>query len=135
MGFDNTLGFLKGGFESWVKAGKEVDFIDSRTVSSLEDTLEKPETPVFDVRKQSEYDAEHLANAQNTPLDFINDHITNLPGQEIFYIHCASGFRSVITASILKSRGIHNFVEIDGGFEALKESDLEISEYVCPKSG
>ncbi|MGI9548224.1 MAG: MBL fold metallo-hydrolase [Flavobacteriaceae bacterium] len=134
VGFDNTLGFLKGGFESWAKAGKEVDTIDSQAVSSIEEVLNMPETPVFDVRRQSEYDAEHLVNAKNTPLDFINDHLAELPIKETFYLHCAGGFRSVITGSILKSRGIHNFIDISEGFEALKVSDLEMTDYVCPNS-
>lgn len=135
VGFDNTLGFLKGGFEAWVKSGKEVDVVDSQSVSSLMNTLKQTGTSVFDVRKQSEFEAEHLAISKNTPLDFINDHLAEFPAEETFYLHCASGFRSVIAASILKSRGIHNLVDISGGFDALKESGLELTDYVCPTSG
>ena len=134
VGFDNTLGFLKGGFESWKRAGKEVDTIDSLPVTELMEVLKKPDTAVFDVRKESEYEAEHLGIAHNTPLDFINDHLAEYPQEDTFYVHCASGFRSVIAASILKSRGIHNLVDISGGFKALKDSGLEITDFVCPSS-
>jgi glyoxylase-like metal-dependent hydrolase (beta-lactamase superfamily II)/rhodanese-related sulfurtransferase len=134
VGFDNTLGFLKGGFDSWLKAGKEVDTIDSKSVPALMDRLKADETPVFDVRKPSEYEAEHLVNASNTPLDFINEHLAEFPSKETFYLHCAGGYRSVIAASILKSRGIHNLVDISGGFDALKDNRMEVTAYVCPDS-
>ncbi len=134
VGFDNTLGFLKGGFETWVKAGKDADTLESLSVQEISDSLKEPDSAVFDVRKVSEYDAEHLAIAENTPLDFLNDHLAEFPSDRTFYVHCASGFRSVIAASILKSRGIHNVVDISGGFKALKESGLEITDFVCPSS-
>ncbi len=135
VGFDNTLGFLQGGFDAWKDAGKEVDTISSEEVSDLMDVLQNDQTAVFDVRKQSEYEAEHLSIAENTPLDFINDHLAEFPKEKTFYVHCASGFRSVIAASILKSRGIHNLIDISGGFNALKESGLEVTEYKCPTTG
>lgn len=134
VGFDNTLGFLKGGFEAWRRAGKQIDTIESLSVAEVLPSLNEPDPAVYDVRKQSEYETEHLALAQNTPLDFINDHLTEFPSDRTFYVHCASGFRSVIAASILKSRGIHNLVDIDGGFNALKESGLEVTDFVCPSS-
>ena len=134
VGFDNTLGFLKGGFTAWEKAGKEIDSVDSLPVDVLMLTLKNEATPVFDVRKQSEYEAEHLAKAVNTPLDFLNDHLAEFPSGETFYVHCASGYRSVIASSILKSRGIHNLVDIDGGFNALKDSGLEVTDFVCPST-
>ena len=134
VGFDNTLGFLKGGFEAWQKAGKEVDMIDSKPVPEILASLKTSEAEVFDVRKQSEYEAEHLAIAKSAPLSEINEHLAEFPAKTNFYVHCASGFRSVIAASILKSRGIHNLVDVSGGFNALKDSGLEITEFVCPSS-
>ena len=133
VGFDNTLGFLKGGFQSWADAGKEVDRVESLEVAAIIDDLKTENTRVFDVRKESEYQAEHLAIASNTPLDFLNDHLAEFPSEK-FYVHCASGFRSVIASSILKSRGIHNLVDIAGGFNALKESGLEVTDFVCPST-
>ena len=130
VGFDNTLGFLEGGFQAWVDAGKEVDSVESAEVSDILEILKDPQTPVFDVRKPPEYEEEHFEIAQNTPLDFINDHLAEYPTNGKFYVHCAGGFRSVIAASILKSRGIHNLVNILGGYEALKEGDLDEKDFV-----
>ena len=134
VGFDNTLGFLKDGFKSWAKSGKEVDSIESVKVADIMDLLKKPQTPVFDVRKPDEYDSEHLEIAENTPLDFINDHFAEFPSDDKFYLHCESGYRSVIAASILKSRGIHNLANIVDGFKGLKESGLEATDFVCPST-
>jgi glyoxylase-like metal-dependent hydrolase (beta-lactamase superfamily II)/rhodanese-related sulfurtransferase len=135
VGFDNTLGFLKGGFSAWKKAGKEIDTIDSQSVEAVMKPLSAKGTPVYDVRKPSEYEAEHLTIAHSTPLDFINDHLAEFPAEQTFYLHCAGGYRSVIAASILKSRGIHNLVDISGGFDVLKDSGLEVSDFICPTTG
>ncbi|WP_425236032.1 MBL fold metallo-hydrolase [Ulvibacterium sp.] len=132
VGFDKTLGYLDGGFEAWKKAGKEFDTITSVSADMAKKNLENNETPVFDVRKESEYKSEHVLNAQNAPLDFLNDHMAEFPNEGTFYVHCAGGYRSVIAASILKSRGIHNLVDIAGGFGALKKEGAEVTEYVCP---
>ncbi len=134
VGFDHTLGYLQGGFESWKKAGKEVDTITSLPTAEVKKQLEKDKLPVFDVRKGSEYESEHLADARNTPLDFINKHLAEFPKDRNFYLHCAGGYRSMIAASILKSRGIHNLVDIAGGFKAMKESGMEMTDYVCPST-
>lgn len=132
VGFDKTLGYLDGGFEAWKKAGKEFDTITSVSADMAKKNLENNETPVFDVRKESEYKSEHVLNAKNTPLDFLNDHMAEFPINGTFYVHCAGGYRSVIAASILKSRGIHNLVDIVGGFGALKKEGAEVTDYVCP---
>lgn len=132
VGFDKTLGYLDGGFEAWKKAGKEFDTITSVSADMAKKNLENNETPVFDVRKESEYKSEHVLNAKNTPLDFLNDHMAEFPINGTFYVHCAGGYRSVIAASILKSRGIHNLVDIAGGFGALKKEGAEVTDYVCP---
>ena len=84
------------------------------------------------MRKPAEYLSEHLPDAKNTPLDFINEHMNDFPSGSTFYIHCAGGYRSVIAASILKSRGIHNLIDVKGGFGALKKSGMKTSDYVCP---
>ena len=134
VGFDHTLGYLKGGFESWKKAGKEVDKIESKPAAELKKELSSKAAEVFDVRKESEYLSEHLVGAENTPLDTINEHLSAFPDSKPFYLHCAGGYRSVIAASILKSRGIHNIIDIGGGFDAIKEAGLEITDYVCPST-
>ncbi|WP_298541404.1 rhodanese-like domain-containing protein [uncultured Aquimarina sp.] len=134
VGFDKTLGYLKGGIEAWKNAGKEYDTISSITAKELKNKLDTEETAVFDVRKESEFVAEHLDTANNSPLDFINDYMNDFPEGKSFYIHCAGGYRSVIAASILKSRGIHNLIDVAGGFSAMKEAGIETTAYVCPST-
>jgi len=87
---------------------------------------------IFDVRKPGEFTAEHVVDANNTPLDFLNNHLSEFPAGKTFYLHCAGGYRSIIAASILKSRGIHNLIDIAGGFKAMKEANIPITQYVCP---
>ena len=134
VGFDNTLGILKGGFEAWKEAGMEVDSITSITAEEMKATMEKETVPVIDVRKESEYKSEHVVDAQLASLDFLNDHLAEIPKDETFMVHCAGGYRSVIAASILKSRGIHNLIDIKGGFDAIKETGIEVTDYVCPST-
>ncbi|MBQ4820933.1 MBL fold metallo-hydrolase [Aquimarina sp. MMG016] len=134
VGFDNTLGYLEGGFDAWKKAGKDYDTITSITASEFKTVLNKEEVPVFDVRKESEFVAEHVDNAINTPLSFINDYLSDFPDNKTFYVHCAGGYRSVIAASILKSRGIHNLIDVAGGFKDIKEVGIETTDYVCPST-
>ncbi|MEZ4794886.1 MAG: MBL fold metallo-hydrolase [Flavobacteriaceae bacterium] len=134
VGFDNTLGFLKGGFDAWKKAAMDYDSLDSISATTLESILQKEEVPVFDVRKESEYLSEHVKGAQNTPLDYLNDYLTSFPKETTFYLHCAGGYRSVIAASILKSRGIHNLIDIAGGFKSIQETQIPKTDYVCPST-
>ena len=134
VGFDNTLGILKGGFKAWKEAGMEVDNITSISAEEMKSQLENEDIPVVDVRRESEYKSEHVKDALNAPLDFINEHLAEFPQGEPFMVHCAGGYRSVIAASILKSRGIHNLMDIAGGFTAIKESGIEVTDYVCPST-
>ncbi|AWX44773.1 Hydroxyacylglutathione hydrolase [Flagellimonas maritima] len=131
VGFDGTIGYLKGGLEAWNLAGKEIDTVKSIDAIDLKDKLNE-KVPVFDVRKETEFSAEHVKNAKLTPLDFINQHLMEFPEKETFYVHCAGGYRSMIAASILKSRGIHNLVDVAGGFKAIKEADIPVTDFVCP---
>jgi rhodanese-related sulfurtransferase len=132
VGFDNTLGYLKGSFEAWKKAGKEYDTIAAITAPQLKEAIEQDHVPVFDVRKYAEYDSSHIPDARNTPLDFLNDHFAEFPSDKTFYLHCAGGYRSVIAASILKSRGIHNLVDVADGFAAIKNAGIKVTDEVCP---
>lgn len=131
VGFDHTLGYLEGGFEAWKQASKEYDTVSSITAKQFESELAQAKAPVFDVRKESEYLSEHIITAHNTPLGFINEHLSAFP-DESFYVHCAGGYRSMIAASILKSRGIHNLIDVKGGFKAIKDTDIPVSAFVCP---
>jgi len=135
VGFDNTLGFLKGGFEAWEKAGMDYDTVHSISADEFKTALEsKTNIEVFDVRKPNEYISEHVVNAKTTPLDFINNHLSEFPSNQSFYVHCAGGYRSMIAASILKSRGIHNLIDVQGGFKAIKETGVKVSDFVCPST-
>ncbi|POS01144.1 glyoxylase-like metal-dependent hydrolase (beta-lactamase superfamily II) [Flavobacterium croceum DSM 17960] len=133
VGYDNTIGYLDGGFETWKKSGKEYDTITSVTATQLAQKWH--ENPlVFDVRKPGEYQSEHIENVSSTPLDFINDFVAEFPKEKPFYLHCAGGYRSMIAASILKSRGYHNVINVLGGFSALKQTEIPVTNYVCPST-
>ena len=130
VGYDNVLGFLENGFQSWIDSGFETDSINSITANELENVIDKKGI-VFDIRKPGEYETEHIENVPSTPLDFLNDCILDFPKNETFFIHCAGGYRSVIAASILKSRGIHNVVDIKGGYAAIKNTSIKRTESLC----
>ncbi|WP_336127074.1 MBL fold metallo-hydrolase [Mesoflavibacter sp. CH_XMU1422-2] len=134
VGFDNVIGYLDGSFQSWKKAGKEYDTITSITAEEFANRFEDNKDVVFDVRKNGEFTAEHVDGAKNTPLDYINDHLSEFPDNKTFYVHCAGGYRSVIAASILKSRGIHNLIDVGGGYGAIKKTDIPVTDYVCPST-
>ena len=134
VGFDNTLGYLEGGFEAWKGAGKEYDTISSISAETFKSRLEADKLNVFDVRKDSEYASEHIIDAKNASLEFINDHLSEIPKDEPFYIHCAGGYRSVIAASILKSRGFHNLIDVAGGMKAIGEAGIPLTNFVCPST-
>lgn len=133
VGFDNTLGYLEGGVEGWKNAGKELDSIKSIKPAAFKSIINSDsKVAVRDVRRPGEYDSEHVQNAVNTPLDNINDHIEEFNVEEDMYVHCAGGYRSVIAASILKARGFHNIVNIEEGFEGIKNVNIPVTDFVCP---
>ncbi len=130
VGYDNSIGYLKGGFESWREEGKEIDYIESISVDELST---KENATIVDVRKKSEFDSEHVESATNAPLNYINDSMKLINSDVITHIHCASGYRSLVFISILQSRGYRNLVDVMGGFKALESSKLfKVTEYVCP---
>jgi hydroxyacylglutathione hydrolase len=132
VGYDNTIGYLQGGFNSWTAAGKEKDAIDRITAATLAEKQKDPTVLIVDVRKKSEYDAQHIVNAINIPLHLINEHLQELPKDKPFIIHCAGGYRSVIAASVLKQRGWNNFTDVIGGFKQIAETEIPTTAYVCP---
>lgn len=131
VGYDHAIGFLNGGFNAWKDASKEVDSVNrisAETFASKYDS--KP--LVFDVRKKSEFDSEHVVDAINIPLNEINNHLAEFPKDKPFILHCAGGYRSMIAASILKSRGWEDFVDVEGGMNAILKTSVPKTEYVCP---
>lgn len=133
VGYDATLGYLKGGFETWKAAGLEYDTVTSITAADLEAKMLNS-LPVFDVRKPGEYTSEHVLEVPSTPLDFLNDHLAEFPKEEDFYLFCAGGYRSMMAVSILKARGYHNVVNVLGGFAAIKKTRIKTTSYVCPST-
>jgi len=134
VGFDNVIGYLEGGIDAWKNAGMDLDSLASITADELAGNLEKygPDN-VLDVRKPGEFAAEHIKDVESVPLDFLNDYMGDLDRHKKYFIHCAGGYRSMIAASILKSRGFENVIDVKGGFNAIKESGkFETTDYVCP---
>ncbi|HEY0742048.1 MAG TPA: MBL fold metallo-hydrolase [Chryseosolibacter sp.] len=132
VGYDNAVGYLDGGFPAWKNAGLEIDRIPFVTSADLVVLQQRPGAKILDVRKKSEFDSEHIIGAVNAPLDYIEDSSKIINKSDTYYVHCAGGYRSMIFASIMKSRGYENLIDVDGGFTALKESGrFELSEFVC----
>jgi glyoxylase-like metal-dependent hydrolase (beta-lactamase superfamily II)/rhodanese-related sulfurtransferase len=129
VGYDHTIGFLEGGFAAWQKAGEEVDTIEEVTATEFADQFDDIEN-ALDVRRASEYNAEHIKGLTNFPLDFINAKMNQLDRNKKYYLHCAGGYRSMIAASILKARGFDKVVNVKGGYKALTETNLKRTEYV-----
>lgn len=130
-GYDNSLGYLKGGITVWKSNGLETSSIKSIQPKDLENELKN--ISLVDVRKPNEYDAESVRGAVNLPLDFIHKNIEKYSSNKKYYIHCQSGYRSVIASSILKANGVNDVVDVAGGFKLIKEStELEIADFNCP---
>ncbi|HRI00004.1 MAG TPA: MBL fold metallo-hydrolase [Saprospiraceae bacterium] len=131
VGFDHVLGYLNGGFESWKQANKEIDTVRRITAEQFESEMKNSTLQVIDIRKESEYAAEHLEEAYSKPLAYINNWIKDINPSEHFVMHCAGGYRSMIAASILQSRGYRNFTEVEGGFNAISKTSVPRTNFVC----
>ncbi len=131
VGFDNVVGHLKGGFAAWLEAGKEADVVDRITADQFATEVDIAKDKILDIRKESEYSAEHIEDAYNRPLAAINEWIKDINPDEHFYMHCASGYRSMVASSILQARGYRNFTEVAGGFKAISETALPKTDFVC----
>jgi rhodanese-related sulfurtransferase len=131
VGFDNLLGHLKGGFDTWKNAGKEIDVVNRITAKQFANDVKIGESKVIDIRKESEYSAEHIEEAFSRPLADINNWTKDLNPTEHFYLHCAGGYRSMMAASILLARGYRNFTEIEGGFKAIADTTIPKTDFIC----
>jgi hydroxyacylglutathione hydrolase len=132
VGFDNTLGYLKGGLNAWKSAGFETDTIESISPEVFASKYEN--AIVVDARKPSEYKAEHVESAVNIPLDYVNEQLAEVPKDDTFFLHCAGGYRSVIMASILKARGYHNMINVEKGMAGIRTTDVPLTAFVCPST-
>lgn len=133
VGYDNTIGYLEGGFDAWKKAGFEIDSVERISAADFEEKY-FDHAPVLDIRKKSEFVSEHVVGAINIPLNQINEYLSEFPRQEPFVIYCGSGYRSMIAASLLKQRGFNNFKEVDGGFASIKNTAIPRTDYSVPKT-
>lgn len=135
VGYDFTIGYLEGGFEAWEKASMETDKITSISAEEFAKIAGEKTVNILDVRKNSEYLSEHVVDAENAPLDFINESMAQVDKNKTYYVHCAGGYRSMIFNSILRARGYYNLIDVKGGFKAIKESEkLKVTDYVCPST-
>lgn len=132
VGYDMTVGYLKGGFDAWMDSGKDVESIERITAKELESKVKGEELLVIDVRKASEFQSEHMVDAINVPLNQINHHLAQFPKDKPFVLNCAGGYRSMIAASILKQRGWKDFSDVIGGFKEMAKTNIPKTEYVCP---
>lgn len=129
VGFDKVAGYLNGGFEAWNNAGERVDMIIDVEADELAMDLPFDDNlVVVDVRKETEFADGHVKDAVNLPLGEINDPglIANIEERDNLYVHCQSGYRSIIASSILKRQGFHNLRNVVGGFNKIKEQKIEI---------
>lgn len=131
VGFDNLIGHLQDGFEAWQKAGQEIDTVNRITSEQFAKEVKIGESKIIDIRKETEYTAEHVEEAYNKPLATINEWIKDINPDTPFYLHCAGGYRSMIAASILQARGFRNFTEIEGGFNAIAKTNVPKTNFVC----
>ncbi len=132
VGYDHTIGYLQGGMEAWKQAGKEIDAINAIKASDFALRYADGQPLVVDFRKPDEFASGHVDKARNIPLDYINEHIAELPKDQPFYLHCAGGYRSMIAASILKARGWDNFVNIEGGLGEISKTNVPQTDGVHP---
>ena len=134
VGYDYTIGFLTGGFEAWKNDGREIDTIQSVTVDEFAAMeVKDPSINILDVRKNSEFESEHISNAINAPLDNVNESMLLIDKNKTYYVHCQGGYRSMVFASILKARGYDNLIDVAGGFKNIKDSGkFKMTDFVSP---
>jgi glyoxylase-like metal-dependent hydrolase (beta-lactamase superfamily II)/rhodanese-related sulfurtransferase len=128
VGYDNTIGFLEGGLNTWMNAGRKTAKIKSVTAEELA-TLKY--ISIVDVRKPGEFEASHAQSAISYPLDFINDDLNKISKSSNQYVHCKSGYRSVVAISILMQNGYDNLIDVKGGFQAMENTTIPIEMGVC----
>ena len=133
VGYDNVVGYLKGGFDEWKKEKREIDKIETINVKKFEKEFSK-KMNILDVRKPTEFIGEQIENAQNFALDTINENMSEISKKKKYYLHCRSGYRSTIASSILKARGFDKFVNVQGKYDDISTSSIPTSDFVCPST-
>jgi len=131
VGYDNAVGYLKGGFDAWKKDKREIDKIETISVNTFVKKYTK-KVNVIDVRKPGEFDGSHVDTAQSFPLSNISNSMSEISKKKKYYMHCRSGYRSTVAASILKARGYENLVNVQGLFTDIENSKIPTSDFTCP---
>jgi glyoxylase-like metal-dependent hydrolase (beta-lactamase superfamily II) len=131
VGFDHVVGYLSGGFSAWKEAAKETDQVNRISPEEFASQFDEEKSVVVDVRKETEYAAEHVSDAFSKPLAYINEWTKDINPDEHFFMHCQGGYRSMIAASILQARGYRNFTEVDGGFAAISKTAIPTTDFIC----
>ncbi len=136
VGYDNAIGYLNGGIDAWINKGMEIQPIESISVDEfLKRKLSNPDIKILDVRKKSEFDSEHMVEAENMPLDYFEKYVSEIKPADTYYVHCAGGYRSMIFASLMRKKGLTNLINIEGGFTKIKTNPaFALTEYVCPST-
>ncbi|MES2568320.1 MAG: MBL fold metallo-hydrolase [Bacteroidota bacterium] len=134
VGYDNCVGYITGGLDTWKQDGNQTSSITSISATEFSEKLKKGSLNILDVRKPGEYEASHLMDIASNPLDFITDWQNFLSKEKEYHIHCAGGYRSMIAASLLKRNGYTNLVDIAGGYSAIQKTDAKTTEFVCPST-
>jgi rhodanese-related sulfurtransferase len=131
VGYENVIGYLNGGFETWASSGNSIDKVEEVTSDELYEKSENNDMQIMDVRKPGEFDSSHIVNAQHYPLDFMHSDLPDIEKQQKYYVHCRGGYRSLIATSLLKRGGFSNPVNVKGGFNALEKTDFEMITQKC----
>ncbi len=135
VGYDNSIGYMKGGFEAWAAEGREIDHIETVDVPTFVQYYTKDNSiQIIDVRKPGEWSGEHIESAQHFALDYINANMGEIQPDQSYYLHCRSGYRSTVAASILKSRGFHQLVNVQGAFDDIVKSEIPTTTFACPST-
>lgn len=126
VGYEKVLGHLAGGFSSWKNAGKKTDTIQSIEPSELVSKVSDGAS-VLDVRKISEAESGHITGAMVIPLAELAENASYINKDEITYVHCAGGYRSMIAVSILKAKGFNNLINVHQGWSKIKDTNVPVS--------
>lgn len=135
VGYDHTVGFLEGGIETWKTAGRPLHNIPRLEAHQVDAYVQSENPVLLDVRKESEYEAEHLVQATFVSLNTLEEKIDTLDKGKTQMVFCAGGYRSMIAASMLRAKGFLKVVDVVGGFQALAPvTALDKTAFVCPTS-
>ena len=132
VGYDNSMGYLKGGFKSWINAGYNIDTIGSISAEEFKTMFEDNSMEVpLDLRKDGEFESGHVKGINSFPLDYINTNFSEVNPEKKYYLHCAGGYRSLIASSIFKRNGVKQVTDVRGGYGAIKKTGIRLTDFVC----